>query len=109
MTNNHEYPNMLGEVLDAIHEMYVDYPYIEADCYLYLRHALGNEYARIRCCEKLTNMNRCPDCGHPLETYTYYETHYEVSPPAREQFTEKICPECMGVNDYDYISEDINL
>lgn len=98
MTSNHEYPRMLGEVLDAVHEMYVDYPDVEANCYLYLRNVLDNRWDRQVCANKLDNMERCSECGTPLETYSYNETHYEVDPPVKETFTELICPNCLGLN-----------
>lgn len=93
-----DYPLMLGEILEAIHNTYVDEPYVEIDCYLYLRHALSDYYDRMRCVEKLESMNRCDECGSPLETSTYKELHTEVNPPAYEYLTDKYCPECLGLN-----------
>ena len=30
------YPSMIGEIIEAIHLIYEDYPDVEADCYLCL-------------------------------------------------------------------------
>ena len=37
------YPNMLSEVVEAIHLMYEDTPDVEADCYLYLENLDVND------------------------------------------------------------------
>ena len=92
------YPSMIGEIIEAIHLMYEDYPDVEADCYLCLtgfesdkelamRASIGAQVA-------LEKMNRCGICGEELQTYHYKEPHPELDGCPMEDKTEVYCPHC---------------
>lgn len=86
------YPNMINEVLEAVHNTFVDYPEVEADCYVYLAHALTKGGYRAE--ESLTEMNRCAVCGCELMVQTYREPHTEFNPVVYETMHEVYCPVC---------------
>ena len=93
-----EFPVMGEEVIEAIHNTFVDNPDVEVDCYLFLNslhshptlvYALG-----VRAEEQLREMNRCPKCGAPLQIQHYKEPHTEFVPTAYEEMTDIYCPNC---------------
>lgn len=91
-------PNMLPEILEAVHETFTDYPDVEVDCLLYLS-SLKDSLSRVA---KLSNsaeaaldrMCRCIECGEPLQTYHYKESHTELDGCPMEDMVEVCCPNC---------------
>ena len=100
-----EYPNMLSEVLEAIHLYHEDNPDVETDCYRYLiglcLSAHSESWLNKLCIgakKALTEMGRCERCGHLLAYYSYPEYHPEVD--ATEYMHELVCPVCdLGKED----------
>lgn len=94
--NQSNYPKMSSEVIEAIHNTFVDYPELEADCYLYLSVALclsdvtGAQMAR----KALRDMDRCENCGEALSIYTYQEPHFELGDSVYKTMHEPYCPNC---------------
>lgn len=91
-------PNMLAEILEAVHETFVDYPDVEVDCLLYLS-SLRNNLSQVielsdRAGEALDKMRRCSECGEPLQTYHYKESHTELDGCLMEDMVEVCCPNC---------------
>lgn len=96
-------PNMIPEIIEAIHLMYEDTPYLEADCYLCLTslcypNGVANE-AMTRLMARagrnyLEDMGRCTKCGTVLEHYKYTEIHNEVDFNKEENMIEEYCPNC---------------
>ena len=91
-------PNMLPELLEAIHETFVDYPDVEVDCLLYLS-SLRNNLSWVvelsdRASETLDKMGCCSECGEPLQAYHYKEPHTELDGCLMEDMVEVCCPNC---------------
>ena len=91
-------PNMLPEILEAVHETFVDYPDVEVDCLLYLS-SLKDSFSRVaklsyNAGEVLDKMSRCFKCGEPLQTYHYKEPHTELDGCPMEDMVEVCCPNC---------------
>ena len=92
------YPDMSYEVLEAIHLMYEDYPSIEVDCLLFLSR-LMDDSRQVRqlssyATKKLEDMERCANCGEPLQYYHYKEPHPELEGCPMEDICVLICPTC---------------
>lgn len=87
--------DMHDEVVEAVVEHYKDADEdIAADCLVYLASLkdMRLAYAAIR---ELEAMERCPECGSKLESYTHQIRHPEVDePPMFEEVTEVYCPQC---------------
>ena len=85
---------MHDEVVEAVVDHYSHNQDIAADCLLYLASLKDTRlaYAAIR---ELEAMERCPECGCKLESYTHLVYHPEVDePPRYEPVTEVYCPRC---------------
>lgn len=96
-------PNMIPEIIEAIHLMYEDYPNIESDCYLCLTSlCYGNGVANESVArffaqagiKALEDMDRCPHCGELLEVRKYDELHPELDGNVVEHLFEYYCPNC---------------
>ena len=76
--------DMHDEVVEAVVEHYKGADEdIAADCLVYAA------------TKELEAMNRCPECGSKLESYTHLVYHPEVDePPCYEPVTEVYCPRC---------------
>lgn len=89
-------PNMAGEVIEAIHLMYEDYPDVEADCYLFLSKVQQSkklqDSLKASAEKALEERGRCPKCGHIMEYYNYSEYHVETGD--FEPMSELVCPVC---------------
>lgn len=101
------FPNMQGEVLEAIHLMYEDYPDVEADCYLYLESLDGSldrqRAISIAGMRELAKMYRCEKCGHLLVENHCSEVHSELEGHPVEFIAELVCPVCdLGLEDDRY-------
>ena len=86
--------DMYDEVVEAVLGYYDSNQEIAADCLVYLASLkdMRLTYAAIR---ELEAMERCPECGSKLESYTYQVYHSEVDePPRYEPVTEVYCPRC---------------
>ena len=87
--------DMHDEVVDAVVEHYKGADEdIAADCLVYLSSlkVLPLSYTADTALE---SMNRCPECGSKLESYTHLVYHSEVDePPCYEPVTEVYCPRC---------------
>ena len=100
-----KYPNMLNEIVAAIHTNYKDCPDVEADCYLCLTGLeLDKELAMkasIKAQCSLEEMNRCSICGNELRVHYYKEPHPELDGCPMEELAEPYCPNCDigGLND----------
>lgn len=92
------YPNMVAEILDAIHLMYEDYPDVEADCYLCLSDIKFNQDMAMRFSigaqVALEKMKRCPSCGNVLKIHRYNLSHPELDGCPVEEMAEFYCPNC---------------
>lgn len=85
---------MDNEVIEAICEYYKDDEDTAADCLVYLM-SLKCLPLAFASATTLENMNRCPDCGCKLQSYTHQVYHPEVDePPFYETLTEVYCPNC---------------
>lgn len=86
-------PDMTSEVLDAVHQMYEDYPDVEIDCYRFL----GNLTTQLQqslsyqACQELRDRGLCHYCGEPLVTYHYTEIHRELDGCPKEDMYEVVC------------------
>lgn len=93
-----KYPNMSVEVIDAIHQMYEDYPDVETDCLLYLQSLTKNQEYREKLATAsytaLEEMGRCGLCGTVLETMRHKNRHTELENQPDEVIFEKYCPNC---------------
>lgn len=92
------YPDMPYEVLEAVHLMYEDYPEVEVDCLLFISKLSENfsEVTRFSnlAKQKLTDMERCYNCGEILQYYHYKEPHPELEGCPMEDMCVLICPTC---------------
>lgn len=90
------YPKMSPEIIEAIHNTFVDNPDVEADCYVYLSVALclsditGANMAR----KALEDMGRCENCGEVMAVHEHKELHPEIGPGVYETLHEPYCPNC---------------
>lgn len=91
-------PNMIPEIIEAIHLMYEDTPDVEIDCLLCLSGLRGNFDMASKIAEaaemKLDDMDRCFICGSPLQAHHYFEPHPELDGCPSEQLVEMYCPNC---------------
>ena len=98
MSKLSSYPNMYPEVLEAIHLMYEDDPWIEVDCYLYLSELRDNWERTAKLSDmavnKIEDMGRCPNCGELMQVRHYREPHPELDGCPYEDLYEAICPNC---------------
>lgn len=87
-------PNMLSEVVEAIHLQYEDEPDLELDCMLYLN-SIATDTGTIS--NWFYDHWRCRNCGSKLSTYHYKEPHTECGVGVYEDMCEVVCPHCdMG-------------
>lgn len=91
-------PNMIGEVLEAVHLMYEDYPDVETDCMVFLANMDKDPHLIFKlhqgATQRLLDMGRCPTCGNKLEYAQYAEVHDELPERPIEYFSESYCPKC---------------
>ena len=96
------YPNMVPEILEAIHLMYEDVTDVEVDCLLCLSRLRGNLTLGANFANEaekvLENNNRCPICGSELKNSYHTEIHYEVDDNYPEHIVETYCPNCDILN-----------
>lgn len=97
-------PNMVPEIIEAIHLMYEDNPDVEVDCLLCLSGLRGNLELGSRLAEasesKLEDIGRCIYCGELLKVHHYKEPHPELDGCPMEDMTELCCPNCnLGGDD----------
>ena len=87
--------DMHDEVVEAVVEHYKSADEdIAADCLVYLS-SLKCLPLSVHAQVQLDAMNRCPECGSKLESYTHLVYHPEVDePPCYEPVTEVYCPRC---------------
>lgn len=87
--------DMHDEVVEAVVEHYKGADEgIAADCLVYLA-SLKDMRLAYAATRELEAMNRCPECGSKLESYTHLVYHPEVDePPCYEPVTEVYCPRC---------------
>ena len=78
-------------IMEAITEYYKDDPDVVADCLVYLRIYGGSHMGR-KAKDKIEDMNRCIDCGTPLEIMYYKDWHPEVG--TFEEMADIYCPCC---------------
>ena len=98
MSKLSSYPNMVLEIIEAIHLMYEDDPDIEADCLLCLSNLrdninLSNTFANLAEF-KLMDMGRCIHCGELMKMKKFYEPHPELDGCPIENLYEPYCPNC---------------
>lgn len=85
---------MYSEVVEAVVDYYSHNQDIASDCLLYLASLKDMRLAYVATRE-LEAMERCPECGSKLESYTHQVYHSELDePPYYEPVTETYCPRC---------------
>lgn len=85
---------MHNEVVEAVLGYYDHNQDIAADCLVYLS-SLKDLRLAVAATRELESMERCPECGCKLESYTHQVYHPEVDePPQYETVTEVYCPQC---------------
>lgn len=85
---------MYSEVVEAIVDYYNHDQQTAVDCLLYLA-SLKDMRLAYAATRELEAMERCPECGSKLESYTHLVYHLEVDePPQYETVTEIYCPQC---------------
>ena len=85
---------MYSEVVDAVVDYYSHNKDVAVDCLLYLA-SLKDMRLAYAATRELEAMERCPECGSKLESYTHMVYHPEVDePPCYEPVTEVYCPRC---------------
>lgn len=88
-------PNMVQEVIEAIHLQYEDNPDLETDCMLYLQEMVKyDEASSLAVWDWFNEHERCPICGTPLQYHTYKEPHTELGQGVYEEMREPYCPNC---------------
>ena len=86
--------DMHDEVVEAVVDYYSHNKDIAVDCLLYLA-SLKDMRLAYAATRQLEAMERCPECGSKLESYTHQVYHSEVDePPQYEPVTEIYCPRC---------------
>lgn len=86
--------DMCNEVVEAVLGYYDSNQDIVVDCLLYLA-SLKDMRLAYAATRELEAMERCPECGSKLESYTHQVYHPEVDePPQYETVTEIYCPQC---------------
>lgn len=86
--------DMYDEVVEAVLGYYDSNQDIAVDCLLYLA-SLKDMRLAVAATRELELMERCPECGSKLESYTHQVYHSEVDePPYYEPVTEVYCPRC---------------
>ena len=86
--------DMHDEVVEAVVDYYSHNQDIAVDCLLYLA-SLKDMRLAYAATRELEAMERCPECGSKLESYTHQVYHSEVDePPQYETVTEVYCPRC---------------
>lgn len=87
--------DMHNEVVEAVVEHYKGADEdIAADCLVYLA-SLKDMRLAYAATRDLEAMERCPECGSKLESYTHLVYHPEVDePPRYEPVTEVYCTRC---------------
>lgn len=86
--------NMSEEIIEAISNYFEGDEDTISDCMLYLSNLTQHSICQItnKAMEKLDEMNRCVNCGTPLEIIHYKEYHLEIN--TVEQMAEIYCPYC---------------
>ena len=85
---------MHNEVVEAVVDYYSHNQDLAVDCLLYLA-SLKDMCLAYAATRELEAMERCPECGSKLESYTHQVYHSEVDePPYYEPVTEVYCPKC---------------
>ena len=86
--------DMHDEVIEAVVEHYSHNQDLAVDCLLYLA-SLKDMRLAYAATRELEGMERCPECGSKLESYTHQVYHSEIDePPYYEPVTEVYCPRC---------------
>ena len=86
--------DMHDEVVEAVVDYYSHDKDTAADCLVYLA-SLKDMRLAYAATRELEAMERCPECGSKLESYTHQVYHPEVDEPPRfEAVTEVYCPRC---------------
>ena len=90
-------PNMMPEVIEAIHLYHEDNPDVELDCMLFLKRLVADDPKMLSgVIEWFEENDRCDVCGSRLLRHTYTVEHSELNGCAMptEYITETICPQC---------------
>lgn len=98
MSKLSSYPNMYPEIIEAVHGYFKDHPEVEVDCLLYLSGLMYDnrqvKQLSSHATNKLEDMERCTNCGEPLQYYHYKEPHSELEGCPMEDMVEMYCPNC---------------
>lgn len=88
-------PNMMPEVVEAVHLMHEDNPDVELDCMLYLKRIVADDpKMSSSVLDWFDEQERCNVCGERLATYTYNEPHPELDGHPHERLIATMCPKC---------------
>lgn len=99
MMTGSNYPKMMTEVIEAVHQTYVDNPEVEADCMVYLMRlavTLGDTRAMLDLTAWFVEHDRCDICGGLMSHYSFQEPHPELDGCPVETITEPYCAACDG-------------
>ena len=90
-------PNMMPEIIEAVHLLHEDNPDVELDCMLFLKRLVADDPKMLSgVIEWFEENDRCDVCGSRLLRHTYTVEHSELNGCAMptEYITETICPQC---------------
>ena len=88
-------PNMMPEIVEAVHLFHEDNPDVELDCMMYLKHLVADDPRALSCVmDWFKEHERCELCGAELKSYTYLEPHSELDGCPCERLSDVLCPEC---------------
>lgn len=88
-------PNMMPEVIEAIHLFHEDNPDVELDCMLFLKRLVADDPKMLSSViEWFEENSRCIKCGEELVTLHYHELHTELDERPFEKLIDSMCPDC---------------
>lgn len=88
-------PNMMPEIVEAVHLFHEDNPDVELDCMLFLKRLVADDPKMLSSVMDWFEENgRCDVCGEELIPYLHEEPHPELDGCPCEKLTDILCPEC---------------
>ena len=90
-------PNMMPEIVEAVHLFHEDSPDVELDCMLFLKRLVADDPKMLSSVMDWFEENgRCDVCGNRLLYHTYRVEHSELNgcPMPTEYITDTTCPKC---------------
>ena len=88
-------PNMMPEVVEAVHLFHEDNPDVELDCMLFLKRLVIDDTRMLSSVlDWFDEQERCELCGERLINITYEEPHPELDGCPCEKIVDVLCPNC---------------